>query len=224
MERILELGSLQLTLFLLIIIGLIMRKTGSLDKAGVRSLSNLVLNLVIPASIVKSFLIPLDQDLLLSCGFLALIGLGVQILSLLINNFAYNRYPEQEKKILQYATLVSNGGFLGNPVAEGVYGNLGLLYASTYMIPVRMTVWSIGSSYFVPTDPDRKKMLKNVLTHPCIVAVYLGLFLMLTQIQLPSVVVSTLHHLSNCNSALTMLIIGTILDSFVNLIELVKAD
>ena len=39
---------------------------------------------------------------------------------------------------------------------------------------------------------DKKKVAKNVLTHPCLVAIYLGL-------------------IWDCNSALTMLIVGTFL-------------
>ena len=42
--------------------------------------------------------------------------------------------------MLQYCTLVSNGGFLGNPVAEGVYGDMGLLYASLFLIPMRVVM------------------------------------------------------------------------------------
>ena len=53
--------------------------------------------------------------------------------------------------------------------------------------------------------------MKNVLTHPCLVGVYIGMFLMATQLQLPGVLKSTVTYIGNCNSALTMFIIGTIL-------------
>lgn len=35
-----------------------------------------------------------------------------------------------KKKVLQYATICSNAGFMGNPIIEGIYGQEGLLYAS----------------------------------------------------------------------------------------------
>ena len=58
---------------------------------------------------------------------------------------------------------------------------------------------------------DKKKVAKNVLTHPCLVAIYLGLICMVTQVKLPAVITATVKYLGNCNSALTMLIVGTIL-------------
>ena len=38
-------------------------------------------------------------------------------------------------KVLKYATMASNAGILGNPVAEGIFGSMGLFYASFYLIP-----------------------------------------------------------------------------------------
>ena len=91
------------------------------------------------------------------------------------------------------------------------HGSMGLLYASIFLIPMRVVMWSAGTSYFVGGGSDRKKVLRNVLTHPCLVGVYIGMFLMATQLQLPGVLKSTVTYIGNCNSALTMFIIGTIL-------------
>lgn len=67
-------------------------------------------------------------------------------------------------------------------------------------------------SYFVADEKvDKKKVAKNVLTHPCLVAIYLGLICMVTQVKLPAVITATVKYLGDCNSALTMLIVGTIL-------------
>ena len=41
----------------------------------------------------------------------------------------YRQLFQLQLMIFQYATVCSNAGFLGNPVAEGLYGSLGLLYA-----------------------------------------------------------------------------------------------
>lgn len=146
-----------------------------------------------------------------SCGMLLAVGIVLQLTCVVLNKFLFNRYPEQQKKVLQYCTIVSNGGFLGNPVAEGVYGNIGLLYASIFLIPMRVVMWSAGTSYFLTGTSDKKKVIKNVLTHPCLVAVYVGLFLMLTQVQLPTALEAAIRSIGSCNSAITMFIIGTIL-------------
>ena len=42
---------------------------------------------------------------------------------------------------------------------------------------------------------DKKKVAKNVLTHPCLVAIYLGLICMVTQVKLPAVITATVKYL-----------------------------
>ena len=57
---------------------------------------------------------------------------------------------EGRYKCLQYGTICSNAGFLGNPIAEGIYGAEGLVLASVYLIPQRIMMWSskVRESYF----------------------------------------------------------------------------
>ena len=77
---------------------------------------------------------------------------------------------------------------------------------------MRIVMWSVGTTYFVAGETvEKKKLIKNVLTHPCLVAIYLGFLCMVTQVQLPSVILNTVKYIGNCNSALTMFIVGTIL-------------
>ena len=134
------------------------------------------------------------------------VGFVLQLVCVALNKVLFKGYSEQHRKVLQYCTIVSNGGFLGNPVAEGVYGSMGLLYASIFLIPMRVVMWSAGTSYFVGGGSDRKKVLKNVLTHRSLVGVYIGMFLMATQLQLPGVLKSTVTYIGNCNSALRCLL------------------
>lgn len=209
---IVELGSLQLTLFALMLTGAVLKKRGVIDEAGKRCLSDLCINIVIPCNIFKSCLIEFNMDILRSCSLLLLSALLMQVLCLLLNRSLFERYDSQRKKVLQYCTIVPMSGFLGNPIAEGIYDQVGVLYTSIFLIPMRIVMWSMGTSYFVAGEgTDKKKVLKNVLTHPCLVAIYLGILCMVTQIQLPSVITETVRYIGNCNSALSMFIVGTIL-------------
>lgn len=206
-----QLFNLQGTLFLMILAGVVLKKIGVLDASGKKTLTDLCVDIVIPCNIVKSFLVGFQPDVIRACAGLLVVGFLLQILCVIFNKFLFHRYAEQQRKVLQYCTIVSMGGFLGNPVAEGVFGDLGLLYTSMFLIPMRVVMWSAGTSYFVAGSTDKKKVIKNVLTHPCLVAVYIGLILMITQLQLPEMLVSAVKSVGGCNSALTMFIIGTIL-------------
>ena len=203
---------LQGTLFAMMLIGAWLKKRGIISPEGKKCLTELCVNVVIPCNIFKSCLITFNAEILRTCGLLLVSAFILQCLCLLLNKFLFNRFPAQQKKVLQYCTIVPMSGFLGNPIAEGIYNSIGVLYTSIYLIPMRIVMWSVGTTYFVADETvDKRKVLKNVATHPCLVAIYFGLFCMITQISLPGVITETARYIGNCNSALTMFIVGTIL-------------
>ena len=162
---ILSLFSLQGTLFAMMLIGAWLKKRGMIDEAGKRCLTDLCLNLIIPCNIFKSFLIDFSLDLLQTCSLLLLLAILMELICLLCNQWLFNGYQPQRKKVLQYCTIVPMSGFLGNPIAEGIYGDMGILYASIFLVPMRVVMWSVGTSYFVADEKvDRKKVIKNILT------------------------------------------------------------
>lgn len=209
---IITLFSLQCTLFAMMLVGAWAKKRGIIDENGKRCLTDLCVNIIIPCNIFKSCLIEFNMGIFRACSLLLLSAIIMQGICLLLNKWAFNRYPAQRKKVLQYCTIVPMSGFLGNPIAEGIYDQIGVLYTSIFLIPMRVVMWSVGTTYFVAdAEIDKKKVLKNVLTHPCLVAIYLGIFFMVTQLPLPSVVTETVRYIGICNSAMTMFIVGTIL-------------
>lgn len=210
--QILDLFQLQGTLFAMMLIGAYLKKQGIVDASGKKCLTDLCVNVVIPCNIFKSCLIEFNMGIFRSCALLLASAVVMQLICLTLNRFVFNRYPTQQKKVLQYCTIVPMSGFLGNPIAEGIYNELGVLYTSIFLIPMRVVMWSVGTTYFVADmEVDKKKVLKNVLTHPCLVAIYLGVLCMVTQIPLPGIVTETVRYIGICNSALTMFIVGTIL-------------
>lgn len=204
---LLQVLNLQGMLFLLILAGVVFRKLGVIDDTGVRCLTDLCIQFIIPCNIIKSFLVPFQPSVLRSCALLLLVAFVVQAAYVFLNKVLYRRCDPAHRKILQYATICTNASFLGNPVAEGLYGDLGLLYNSVFLFPMRVVMWSAGLAYFTEA-PSRKDVLKKVVTHPCLVAVYIGLVLMVGQISLPPVPDSTVRSVSSCTAAVTMLIIG----------------
>ena len=127
-----------------------------------------------------------------------LLATGYCILSIIMSCIFYRKAEPDKRKSLRYGTIVSNGGFLGNPVIEGIYGTNGLFYASVFMLPVRIVMWSVGTSCFMKEKSE--SLVKKVLTHPCIVAIYLGLLVMIAGISFPVSVENTISGISSCNT------------------------
>lgn len=197
-------------LFLLLLLGFLLRKRGIINESNKGLLSDLVINVTLPASIIKAFEMDFDREIFQSGLIIFLVAIGIQVGAYLLAGVLYRKVETSHKKVLQYATICSNAGILGNPIAEGIFGSLGLLYASFYLIPQRTFMWSMGLTYFTEA-PDRKTLVKKVITHPCILAVALGILLMVFQIHLPGVIDQTVQSLGGANTAVSMLFIGSIL-------------
>ncbi len=202
--------SLQLRMFLLMLLGLFLRKKNIITEDGRKCLTDLVIYVVLPCNIVQSFCITFDTALLQSFLAILSISVGIQIFCFVLAKVLYRNVAAPQQKVLQYGTMVSNAGFLGNPVAEGVFGSVGLAYASVYLVPMRVVMWSAGVACFTEA-PNKKAVAKQVATHPCILAVGVGLVLMFTQAPLPDFLSAALSDVSGCNTGLSMIVIGTIL-------------
>ena len=202
--------NLQGMLFLLVAAGIILRKKGILRENAKSVLTDLVIYLILPCNIISSFFIEFNMGILKGFAVILAIASLIQFGCLLFANTFYNREPDRRKKVLQYGTVCSNAGFMGNPIAEGVYGGEGLMYASVFLIPQRIVMWSAGVSYFTES-PDRKTVIRKVVTHPCIVAVYIGMFFMITQLRLPVFLENTVRNVGGCTTTVSMVLIGTIL-------------
>ena len=110
---------------------------GVLTADGRKCLTDLLIDLILPCNIINSFLIDLSSEVLIASLEVLLIALGIQILCWLGGKVLFGFAEPGKKKVLQYATICSNAGFMGNPIIEGIYGQEGLLYASVYLIPLR---------------------------------------------------------------------------------------
>lgn len=143
-------------LFTIMILGYIFRKAGMISDSGKALLTDLVLYVTLPASILKSFQIEFSHQILVSCLSVIAVAVGIQIGAWLLGMILYPGFPDERKKVLQYATICSNAGILGNPIAEGIFGSMGLLYASIYTIPQRTFMWSIGMTDIFYTGTGRQ--------------------------------------------------------------------
>lgn len=210
-----ELGNLfnlQFLMFAEMAAGYILCRMHILNPKERSVLTKLVVNLLLPASIITSFSLKMTPEILSCFAQILAISMGIQILCTFLSRVLYNRNSKAEKPVLQYATICSNAGFLGNPVAEGVYGAQGLMFAQIYLIPLRIIMWTAGVSCFT-TDgkKDLKAVLHTLLTHPCIIACGIGIVKMALQIEFPSMITSTLTSLGRCSTPLIMLFLGMIL-------------
>ena len=200
---------LQLTLFLLLAMGFLCGKKQIITKEGRTVLTALVIDLFLPCSIIRSFCITFDETILKKMGIILLIGFAYQFGALAVSRFLFPGAQQGRKVCMEYGIICSNAGFMGQPMAENVLGAEGLLYASVALIPIRLFMWSAGLALF--TASGGRQVIRKLLTHPCMVAVYIGLALMILGIPLPVFLDDALRYTANCTTAVSMIVIGAIL-------------
>ncbi len=206
-----KLFNLQFMMFAEMAIGYIICRMHILKPSDRSVLSKLVINVLLPASILNAFKMEMTVEVLNSFFQIFIASCGVQLLCTVLAKFAFNKVIPSRKPVMQYATVCSNAGFLGNAVAEGVYGAEGLLFGQIYLIPLRIVMWTAGVSYFASSG-RKNNVLKSIITHPCIIACGLGIVRMVLAIPFPAAVDQTLAALGRCATPLIMIFLGMILE------------
>ena len=209
MDSFFKMVDVQTVLFIYMAVGFGCRKAGIFNDVARDKLTDFVVFVTLPCMIFESFNMAFSLESLKQGALALLIAVGMSCVALLLGKVLYNRFPYEEKSILQYGTLVSNSGFAGLPVVSGAYGDEGLFLGSLFIIPTRILMWSAGLSLF--TRADAKQAVKKVLLNPGIIAVEVGLVRMLFQIPLPHFVDTAVDNLGGCTSPMAMALVGAIL-------------
>jgi len=203
---------LQIQIFLLLVIGYVLAKKGMFSKQTQNQLTNMILIIILPCSIIQSFQLEINKEIISSAGIVLIASFGIQIVYHFLNKFLYNKMDKDKQICCKYGTMVSNAGFMGMPIAAAMFKAEGLLYASIFLLPQRIFMWSSGLALFASIN--KKDVPKQVLSHPCIIAIYIGIITLILKqfnIILPNSVMTTISLIGQSNTSLSMFVIGGIL-------------
>lgn len=209
MDNFMKMLNVQSVLFLYIVAGIICRKRNIFTDEVQNRLTDFVMAITLPCMIFESFKMDFSLEILKRSMTALSIAASMAVLAYVCGKALYRNYPENEKSVMQYGTLVTNSGFAGLPIISGMYGHAGLLLASFFIIPTRILMWSAGVALFAGTGS--KGALRRVALHPAVVAVYLGLIRMVFQIPMPAFADTALNSMGACTSPLAMALVGSIL-------------
>ena len=127
MAEISSLLTLQGQLALLTLIGFFLARKGIINAQGRKCLTDLLINVILPANIIQSFLVEFSWDVLKSSASILVISLALQIGCVVLCALGYNWLPFARRSVYQYGTVCSNGAFLGSALVDGIWGSSGLL-------------------------------------------------------------------------------------------------
>ena len=195
-----------LELFLMILMGYIIVKTGLLKDEDSKVISKIVLYLIIPCVIINAFQVEYTDDKVKGL-FLALVAsVLLQVLLLLIvwgigRVFHMN---EVETTSIYY----SNTGNLIVPIVTYVLGEKWVLYGCVAMCVQLVFIWTHCKSVLGKEEKtDWKKIVFNIN----MISVFLGVVLFVTRIRLPELVNHTLSSVGSMIGPASMIVTGMLI-------------
>ena len=195
-----------ITMFLLIIVGVICAKINMLSEKTCKQLSKLLLQIVNPAMIFIAYNKKFESALLENLLFTLLFS-AIAMIAAVVTAYIFIRKKDgRETEIERFSVIYSNCGFMGIPLINAMYGYDGVFYLTAYLTAFNLCVWSHGV-IMMSGKKDFKSVLK-VFYSTTMIAIFLGLIRFVTQIELPEVLTNAITHIANMNTPLAMIVSG----------------
>jgi malate permease and related proteins len=203
-----------LVFLILMLVGLALAKFKIIDENTGRKLSAIVLYVANPALLLNSsqaaHTIPNSKLLtaaLIACVmYAALIALAAFLPKLL-------RLRRSEACAYTLMTVFSNIGFMGIPLISEIIGSGAVLYASAFIIPFNILIYTYGAAILQRCAPEgeKKRFAVRDILNPGVVSGVAAVALYLLRIRLPEVLTAPLGYLSSLTSPVSMMVIGAAL-------------
>lgn len=201
-------------LFLIMLVGLICKKEGLINDAGSKVISGIVVNVANPALILSAGINKTEtiegKNLLLAVGLAAGVYVFLIVASFIIPKVL--RIDKREIGTYRVMTVFSNIGFMGFPVISAVYGSDALLYASVFLIPYNVLIYTWGIMTMAPAsgkENDKKMTISwGKIFNIGVIACLLTIVLYITKMPIPKPVESVVNHFSSLTAPLSMMVIG----------------
>lgn len=204
---------LQMSILVYLLIGVFAYRKQMITDDNRNHFISLILNILMPAMVFNSFK-ELTPEIL-KIGLWAFVGSAIiYTFYALVGFLSYRDMEAAKRKILHYATLVNNAGLAGQPLTFSMYGNIGALYASIFLVPHRIYMWTLGVNILTEeenADVSHLSALYKLIRNPSMIAVALGLVRGLFQIELPAFLDRSIASMGAIVSPLTAIMIGSII-------------
>lgn len=192
-------------LFLMVGVGAACFRLGVLTRRGVSQLTTLLLYVVAPCLIVSSLsgeggdISPGDLALSLVLAVLA------HLLAIALSFLFFRKEPLPRQRVLRFALIYSNTGFMGMPLVQAVVGTQGVVYASVFIAVFNVFVWTHGYGLM---SGGQHSGWKKIALNPGVIALLIGLPLFFGGWKLPELIQTPIDSFSALNTPLAMVVIG----------------
>jgi len=192
-------------ILIFIVVGYATVKLGVFSQKGLGEITSLLLYIVTPCLIVTSFLSAESGSLDAWSMFLAFALPAASMFMSIAGSYLFFRKEEpNRRKVLRFALIFCNVGFMGVPLVQGIVGTEGVLYSSFFIVVFNVISWTYGYTMM----GGGKIRLKTLLLNPGVIGLVIGLPLYFLDVQLPEIIASPVEMMSAVNTPLAMIVVG----------------
>lgn len=199
-------GQQVLILFIMIFVGFVCAKRSFFSEEGIKCITNFVLYIIIPCVIVNSFHREFDSAMmgnLLKAFFAAVF---VHALNIIVVNLLMHDKDECRERVLKFASIFSNCGYMALPLQEVLLGQDGVFLGAVFIAVFNIFNWTYG--LFLMGGKGTKISFKTVFLNPGVIGIIIGMIFFLTPLKLPHILLAPLQSFASMNTPLPTIVIG----------------
>lgn len=190
-------------LFVIMFMGYAVVKAGLMKSSESKSVSVILVYLVIPCVIIKAFQVDYTPDVQKGLFLAIAAAVAVHILFLLITIPLKKIF--QMDVVEQATSIYSNAGILVIPLVQELLGQDYVIYSSAYIAVQLILLWTQGKNMLCE---EEKLEWKKIFLNVNIISIIAGIVLFLFRIKLPAGVQDVLGMMNNMIGPLGMLLAG----------------
>ena len=196
-------------MFILIILGYILAKTKIVSQRGSKELSNILVMIVTPCVLIKSYSIDFNADMAAGLAKCLVFSVVIHIIAIVISNLLIKKDELEKYRIERFSVVYCNCGFMAIPLLSAAFGGDGVFYGSAYLVVFTALSWSHGL-YLYSGDKKTLSFVK-IATTPGMIGIVVGMLLFLTGLRLPSPLFAAVDYMTGLNTPVAMILLGVFL-------------
>ncbi|MDO4960927.1 MAG: AEC family transporter [Eubacteriales bacterium] len=193
-------------LTILIATGFFSRKVKLIDKNSLSTMTNLTVYVAVPCMLIRAFSMEFSPDMIVGFFLEMLISLVIHAFGAAVGFVVFRKAPEMRKRMYICCLALGNVGFMGFPLLQAIYGNVGLYYGSAYNFTFNVLLWGVGLGYL--NDENDKFDIIEVLKNPSISSAFVGFIIFVTSFKIPTVIDNGMAYLAGLAVPLSLMVIG----------------
>lgn len=206
MQSALVIAYQTLIMFILLAVGYFLYRGKLLGNEATQQLSNIAISIINPIVIFNSYQIEFEREMLKGLIFALILSFVAEAVLIIFGRIVV-RGKSPDFEISRFALGYSNCAFMGIPLVQATFGEVGVFYLTAFITAFNVFMWTHGVVLMSGKKMSGRDLLK-IAVSPAMIAIAAGLVCFFTGFRLPEVIQQPLNYLGAMNTPLAMLVSG----------------